>query len=60
MIIMITTSITMIMVVRVGTILAKLAVFLLTARPRARPGTPLLRRELRAAHFAPHLAATGG
>jgi len=49
-----------ILVVRVGTILEELAVFLLATRIRAPPGIALLRRELCAAHLAHHLAATGG
>jgi hypothetical protein len=59
-VVVMTTMIPVIIVARVGTILAKLAVFLLLARSRAGPGIAARRRELRAAHLTLHLAAPGG
>src|SRR5215211_1330888 len=59
-VVVMTTTIPVIIVARVGTILAKLAIFLLAARIRARHGIALLRRELCAAQLAHLLAATDG
>ena len=55
-----TIMIVVVIAARVGTILAKPAVFLLAALRRARPGIAARRSEALAAHLAHLLATTGG